>query len=150
VKKVTGTRSGTFKEEMMNRLRTLALVGLILLGSATIALSETFEIPESVTMSPQHFEGYTPKKGDVTFNHAPHMDIACQQCHHTVADTYAIESCTTEGCHDNIKDRTEVSSVYRTFHTTRDTEKSCVGCHRELKRQGPSDAPLACNSCHVQ
>ena len=78
------------------------------------------------------------------------MDIACQQCHHTVADTYTIESCMTEGCHDNVKERTEVSSVYRTFHTTQDKEKSCVGCHRELKRQGPSDAPLACNSCHVQ
>nr|AAB82308.1 procytochrome c3 precursor [Desulfovibrio desulfuricans] len=135
---------------MMNRLRTLALVGLMILGSATIALSETFEIPESVTMSPKQFEGYTPKKGDVTFNHASHMDIACQQCHHTVPDTYTIESCMTEGCHDNIKERTEISSVYRTFHTTKDSEKSCVGCHRELKRQGPSDAPLACNSCHVQ
>nr|P38554.1 RecName: Full=Cytochrome c3, 26 kDa [Desulfomicrobium norvegicum]AAB30388.1 octaheme cytochrome c3 [Desulfovibrio desulfuricans, Norway, Peptide, 111 aa] [Desulfovibrio desulfuricans]1CZJ_A Chain A, Cytochrome C3 [Desulfomicrobium norvegicum] len=111
---------------------------------------ETFEIPESVTMSPKQFEGYTPKKGDVTFNHASHMDIACQQCHHTVPDTYTIESCMTEGCHDNIKERTEISSVYRTFHTTKDSEKSCVGCHRELKRQGPSDAPLACNSCHVQ
>ena len=47
----------------MNRLRTLALVGLMILGSATIALSETFEIPESVTMSPKQFEGYTPRKG---------------------------------------------------------------------------------------
>ncbi len=134
----------------MIRVRMLALVGLMVLGTAVTAMSGTFEIPESVLMSPKQFEGYTPKKGDVTFNHASHMDIACQQCHHTVADSFTIQSCMSEGCHDNIKDRSETSSVYRTFHTTQDKEKSCVGCHRELKRQGPSDAPLACNSCHVQ
>lgn len=133
----------------MIRVRMLALVGLIILGTAVTAISGTFEIPESVLMSPKQFEGYTPKKGDVTFNHASHMDIACQQCHHTVADSFTIQSCMSEGCHDNIKDRSETSSVYRTFHTTQDKEKSCVGCHRELKRQGASDAPLACNSCHV-
>ncbi len=134
----------------MIRVRMLALVGLMVLGTAVTAMSGTFEIPESVLMSPKQFEGYTPKKGDVTFNHASHMDIACQQCHHTVADSFTIQSCMSEGCHDNIKDRSETSSVYRTFHTTHDNKKSCVGCHRELKRQGASDAPLACNSCHVK
>lgn len=134
----------------MKRVGLLILVGLMVVGCATSVLAGTFEIPESVIMSPKQFKDYTPKKGDVTFNHASHTDIPCQQCHHTVFDTYTIESCMTEGCHDNVKVRTEVSSVYRTFHTTKDTTKSCVGCHRELKRQGPSDAPLACNSCHVQ
>ena len=134
----------------MIRVRMLALVGLMVLGTAVTAMSGTLEIPESVLMSPKQFEGYTPKKGDVTFNHASHMDIACQQCHHTVADSFTIQSCMSEGCHDNIKDRSETSSVYRTFHTTHDNKKSCVGCHRELKRQGASDAPLACNSCHVK
>lgn len=134
----------------MIRVRMLALVGLMVLGTAVTAMSGTFEIPESVLMSPKQFEGYTPKKGDVTFNHASHMDIACQQCHHTVADSFTIQSCMSEGCHDNIKDRSETFSVYRTFHTTQENKKSCVGCHRELKRQGASDAPLACNSCHVK
>lgn len=134
----------------MKRIGFFALVGFIVAGCAMSALAGTFEIPESVIMSPKQFEGYTPKKGDVTFNHASHMDIACQDCHHTVADTYTIQSCMSEGCHDNIANRAEVSSVYRTFHTTQDTKKSCVGCHRELKRQGPSDAPLACNSCHTK
>ena len=131
----------------MKRIGLCALIGLLVFSSA--ALAATFEIPESVTMSPKRFEGYTPKKGDVTFNHASHMDLACQSCHHTVADTFTIQSCMSEGCHDNVTNRADVSSVYRTFHTTKDSTKSCVGCHRELKKQG-GDAPLACNSCHVK
>jgi DNA-directed RNA polymerase subunit RPC12/RpoP len=133
----------------MHRIRLIALAVLLILGSAAAAIGANFEIPESVTMSPKRFEGYTPKKGEVTFNHVSHMQIACQDCHHTVADTFTIQSCMSEGCHDNVADRTQVSSVYRTFHTTKDTTKSCVGCHRELKKTG-SDAPLACNSCHVK
>lgn len=125
----------------------LCVAGVMLLASG--ALAGSFEIPESVTMSATKFEGYTPKKGDVTFNHASHMDIACADCHHTVADTYTIESCMTEGCHDNIKSRGEADSVYTAFHTGKDVTKSCVGCHRELKKNGPSDAPVACNSCHT-
>ena len=102
----------------MIRVRMLALVGLMVLGTAVTAMSGTFEIPESVLMSPKQFEGYTPKKGDVTFNHASHMDIACQQCHHTVADSFTIQSCMSEGCHDNAKDRTTANSLYNAFHTT--------------------------------
>ena len=134
----------------MKRINMLVLAALILACGMATAVAAEFEIPESVEMSATKFEGYTPKKGPVTFNHASHMDIACQDCHHTVADTYTIQSCSTEGCHDNVKDRTDVTSFYRTFHTTKDTTKSCVGCHRTLKKEGTADAPIACNSCHVQ
>jgi hypothetical protein len=137
------------QEEYMTTLRTLALAGLLVAASAMAAAAET-PIPESVTLSPKQFQGYTPKKGDVTFNHASHMHIACQDCHHTVADTFTFQGCMSEGCHDVIDNRAEVNSVYRTFHTTKDSTKSCVGCHRALKKEGTSDAPLACNSCHVQ
>ncbi|NLY42020.1 MAG: cytochrome c3 family protein [Desulfovibrionales bacterium] len=132
----------------MKRIGFFALIAAVLGCGAVMAAS--FEIPESVTMSASRFEGYTPKKGDVTFNHASHLQIPCADCHHTVPDTYTIESCMTEGCHDNIKTRGEVNSAYTAFHTTKDTTKSCVGCHRELKRNGPSDAPLTCNSCHIK
>lgn len=134
----------------MKRIATLVLIGLMVLAGAAVALAGNFEIPQSVTLSPKQFQGYTPKKGDVTFNHASHMHIACADCHHTVPDTYAFEGCMTEGCHDDIQNRAEVNSVFRTFHTTKDTTKSCVGCHRNLKKQGQGDAPLACNSCHVK
>jgi len=133
----------------MTNLRTIVLATLLVVGSAMAAVAET-PMPESVTLSVKQFEGYTPKKGDVTFNHASHMHIACLDCHHTVADTYTFQGCMSAGCHDDITNRTEVNSIYRTFHTTKDTTKSCVGCHGELRRQGPSDAPLNCNSCHVQ
>ena len=128
---------------------TLAFVAALILGCAVAAFAEKLEIPESVTMSPKQFDGYTPKKGDVVFNHASHMEIACADCHHTVADTYAFQGCMTEGCHDDPTIKPEYSSVYRAFHTTKDTTKSCVGCHRKLKREGTGDAPLACKSCHT-
>lgn len=136
----------------MKRIGLFILSGFIAAGCAltAVAAEAEMEIPESVTMSAKGFEGYTPKKGDVTFNHASHMDIACQDCHHTVADTYTIQGCMSEGCHDSVANRAEPSSIYRAFHTTKDTKKSCVGCHRDLKRKGESDAPLTCNSCHVQ
>lgn len=134
----------------MKRIGLFILSGFVIIGCALTAVAEEMEIPESVTMSASGFEGYTPKKGDVTFNHASHMEIACQDCHHTVADTYTFQGCMVEGCHDDVENRAEVTSIYRTFHTTRDTEKSCVGCHRDLRRKGEGDAPLTCNGCHDQ
>lgn len=131
----------------MPRTLIIALVGFMLLGCAAASMAASMEMPESVTMSTTA-DGYTPKKGAVTFNHASHMDIPCLQCHHTVADTYTFQSCGSEGCHDNVATRTDTNSVYWTFHTTKNTTASCVGCHRDLKKKGASDAPLACNSCH--
>ncbi len=52
---------------------TLAFVAALILGCAVAAFAEKMEIPESVTMSPKQFDGYTAKKGDVVFNHASHM-----------------------------------------------------------------------------
>lgn len=135
----------------MKRIGTLALlVGMLILGGIATAMAASVEMPESVVMSPKTLKDYTPKKADVTFNHASHMHLACQDCHHTVPDTYTFQSCTSEGCHDNGKAKSGAESVYAAFHTTKDTTKSCVGCHRELKKQGQGDAPVACNSCHVK
>lgn len=133
----------------MLRMRMIAMVGFMILGCAAAALAGNVEIPSSSTLQSKA-SGYTTKKGPVTFNHASHMQIACQQCHHTVADTMSFQGCMTDGCHDNLATRTETNSVYRTFHTTQDKNKSCVGCHRDLKKKGKSDAPLACNSCHTK
>ena len=135
----------------MKRIGTLALLaGLLILGGVATAMAASVEMPESVLMSAKGVKDYTPKKAEVTFNHASHMHIACQDCHHTVPQTYTFQSCMSEGCHDNAKDRTTASSLYNAFHTTKDTSKSCVGCHRDLKKQGQGEAPLACNSCHVK
>ncbi len=134
----------------MKRICTLAFVAALLMGCAVAAFAEKLEIPESVTMSPKQFAGYTAKKGDVEFNHASHMQIACADCHHTVTDSYTFQGCMSEGCHDNIAIKPEPSSVYRTFHSTKDTTKSCVGCHRKVKRDGAGDAPIACKSCHTK
>jgi hypothetical protein len=136
-------------EEEMKRIHMLVLAGLILVCGAATAMAGEFEIPESVVMSPNKFEGYTPKKADVTFNHVSHMDYACQDCHHTAYDTWTIQSCSSAGCHDDIATRSGVNSVYRTFHTTQDTTKSCVGCHLALKKEGTADAPVVCNDCHM-
>lgn len=63
----------------MKRIGLFILSGFIAAGCAltAVAAEAEMEIPESVTMSAKGFEGYTPKKGDVTFNHASHMGIAC-------------------------------------------------------------------------
>lgn len=134
----------------MKRFASLVLVTLMVAGCATAVMAGTFEMPQSVTMSAKQLKGYTPKKADVTFNHASHMHINCVDCHHTVKDTYTFQSCMSEGCHDNPEKTNNPNSMYYTFHTTKDTSKSCVGCHRDLKKQGQGDAPVACNSCHVK
>lgn len=130
----------------MKRLTLAAASVLALAASVTAA---PLQMPESVTLSTKQFAGYTAKKGPVVFNHASHMTINCTHCHHTVPDTYTFQGCMSEGCHDNVATRNEVNSVYRAFHTGQD-KRSCVACHRDLKKQGLADAPLACNSCHTK
>lgn len=131
----------------MKRIGMFVLVVLMLTGG--VALAGSVEIPKSVTMSAKQFKSYTPKKADVVFNHESHSSVACTDCHHTTPQTMTIQGCMSDGCHDNVATRSEQSSVYLAFHTTKDTTKSCVGCHREMKKQGTGEAPLACNSCHV-
>lgn len=132
----------------MKQLCFFLLAGCLAVGWTAFAGS--LEIPESVTMRADQFEDYTPKKNVVTFNHASHMDICCQSCHHTVEDTYTIQGCSSEGCHDDITTKSEPTSFYKAFHTAQDKTRSCLGCHRELKRQGTGDAPVVCNNCHIK
>jgi hypothetical protein len=130
-------------------MKHLGLAGVIVLGLSAVVAAAPMQMPESVTLSTKQFSGYTPKKGPVTFNHASHMDISCTHCHHTVPNTFTFQSCMSEGCHDNVATRNDSNAVYKAFHTAQD-QRSCVACHRQLKKQGKADAPLACNSCHVK
>jgi opacity protein-like surface antigen len=130
-------------------MKHFGLAAVSVLAMAASVAAAPMQMPESVTMSTKQFSGYTPKKGPVTFNHASHMSVSCVACHHTVPDTYTFQGCMSEGCHDNIASRTDENSVYRAFHTGQD-KRSCVACHREVKKQGLGDAPLACNSCHIK
>ncbi len=130
----------------MKRL-TFAAVSVFVLAASVPAAS--LQMPESVTMTTKQFTDYVPKKGPVVFNHASHMTIHCIHCHHTVPDNYTFQSCMSDGCHDTVATRNDINSVYHAFHTGQD-KRSCVACHRDLKKQGLADAPLACNSCHTK
>jgi len=112
-------------------MKHFGLAAVSVLAMAASVAAAPMQMPESVTMSTKQFSNYTPKKGPVTFNHASHMSVSCISCHH------------------NIASRTDENSVYRAFHTGQD-KRSCVACHREVKKQGLGDAPLACNSCHIK
>lgn len=102
------------------------------------------------------------KKAPVGFSHAAHGDMACVTCHHTakgepsgtdgifILDKDGTMSCSQAGCHDDFKDKKGTRSYYRAFHS-KDSAKSCVGCHKAAKADGASpEAPVSCKGCHVK
>lgn len=92
------------------------------------------------------------RKGPVPFEHEMHLadyEIACSKCHHVYKDGKNIweegdpvQKCAS--CHDPSKSEGNVKNLRLAFH------KNCKGCHRELNKEGQSDAApfRRCSGCH--
>jgi len=86
----------------------------------------------------------------VEFSHFDHQNVSCMSCHHTWDGVSEVDSCSAEGCHDDLTNRAEVTSYFRAFHA-RDSETSCRGCHLKMSLEGTANLPTSpCgnNACH--
>ena len=119
----------------------------------------------NITLRP--LAGVESKRSPVEFPHALHFETSCKTCHHTWQGTEKIKSCTTSGCHDQIK-APERSSSYLSYSDVSIKyykyafHKACIGCHREIKiknrelaesyqvvrEQLQSVGPSGCVECH--
>jgi len=106
-----------------------AALPLALLAAAWCAAAAGAGVPAVVEIP--------SRAGQVTFAHAPHAEIGCQDCHHTGV----IQGC--RHCH------TATSTTARTsreaFHG------SCIGCHLADLKVGKTTGPAKrCSACHAQ
>lgn len=91
----------------------------------------------------------------VKFNHTAHGDIACDTCHHKprcaichyspTEEKSPYASCSTSGCHTVQGRSSEPDSRFMAFHS-RDSRRSCFGCHRSLSATHPEFQ--GCRPCH--
>lgn len=97
-------------------------------------------------------EGYAPSKGKlqkkVPFEHGKHQAVECTTCHHKEVDGNVYVSCNSAGCHDNLDSRRGDDSFYAAFHDFK-SGKSCMGCHRGMKKDNKPTGPSACAQCHT-
>lgn len=86
----------------------------------------------------------------VKFSHFDHQSVPCTTCHHTWDGKGKIEGCSTAGCHDNMKSKTDSDSYFKAFHSV-SSEHSCRSCHKKLTDEGKAQlttSPCSNNACH--
>ncbi len=114
--------------------------GLAVLFGAVIALAAG--VTEVVTIDNQYT---VKKKGPVVLSHKKHAvdyKVACVECHHMWNQKKGTQPKKCSTCHKE-KKRGKVLGLMRAYH------KNCMGCHRELKKQGKPTGPTTkCNDCH--
>lgn len=128
---------------------------LICLMLAAAAYAASVQAPEGdITMKVP--EGVKSSRPKVIFNHEPHADVDCAQCHHQWdGKSEDIRACDASGCHDEYEDKGAPQSYYRAFHSRTDPSldyQSCMSCHRSKQQEGVEAGPVSCakgNSCHV-
>jgi hypothetical protein len=89
---------------------------------------------------------YTAKKKEpVTLTHKKHAvdyKIACKECHHTWDQKPGTQPPKCATCHKE-QAQGKVLGTMQAYH------KSCMGCHKELQKQGKPTGPTTkCNDCH--
>lgn len=84
----------------------------------------------------------------VIFNHSTHKQVKCRTCHHIKDEEgKRFVKCTREECHSlkGARER-DPMSAFMAYHT-RDTDKSCYGCHQAERAKYPSFK--GCQPCHM-
>jgi hypothetical protein len=132
------------QEVRMSRFPTVTLSLCALLLGASLA-SAAQQAPGDLRLGPP--DGIKASKALVAFSHARHgaADVQCVSCHHTWDGKSDIRSCAAPGCHDQPGKKGE-TAFYSAFHA-KNTERSCVGCHKPLKKAGKA-VPVSCGQCH--
>ncbi len=104
-----------------------------------------------------------PKFGPVRFSHLRHssaLDVACQDCHHTITDTDTgqIQGC--HACHQAADSRVAaIRPIDKQQQASRNDPRPasarqvlhglCMGCHARRAGQGmPSGPSDSCRDCH--
>lgn len=135
------------------------LLGLVLAIAMTTAAfsqaSESTDPPSEVVFNRPEGAAAT-NYAPVTFNHEAHLAEDCTVCHHTWDGASGIKSCSSKGCHDDLKNREVSNSYFQAFHN-KHSKRSCLGCHSEMNAEGKLKgeapmqiAPCANNMCHVK
>ncbi len=114
------------------------------IGFLVVIFSVTFlfaaNAPDKVTV-----DGAKNKKAPVVFSHKIHADLyKCEQCHHTWDGKGTPKKCTD--CH-TLKGKDKAPKAFIAFHKGK-ADKSCVTCHKDLKKAGKKTGPTKCNDCH--
>ena len=124
-------------------------VSFLYLTGLPLSAEEAQEAPEEIVINNQVYK--TDRKGSVLFSHSEHADgyvESCDGCHHEYKDGQNIweegqpvKKCSS--CHDPSKRVGKIRKLNIAFH------KNCKGCHRELAKEGPTQAPYRqCTDCH--
>ncbi|HIU17933.1 MAG TPA: cytochrome c3 family protein [Candidatus Avidesulfovibrio excrementigallinarum] len=105
---------------------------------------------QALIAQPMKLQHTANEKRHVTLSHTAHQQYDCVFCHHKPVGDNAFVSCAVQGCHDNLdrKDKSE-RGYYQAVHK-RDSEKSCVGCHRKLAQSSEEfkEKFKGCAPCH--
>lgn len=125
--------------------------GPFLVKAASTNAAEEQEFPDEIFIDNPVYK--PDRKGAVYFSHAEHAEgyvDSCEACHH---DYQAGENVWEQGqpvqkcaaCHDPQKRNGKVRKLNVAYH------KNCKGCHRELAREGDTEAPYRqCTDCHAK
>ncbi|WP_319542978.1 cytochrome c3 family protein [uncultured Pseudodesulfovibrio sp.] len=129
----------------MYRIIMIATTLCVLTLTTAMGFAAT-EAPGDLKLGPP--EGMKATKTLVDFSHAKHdaAKIDCTSCHHTWDGTSDIQSCATPGCHDQPGKKGE-TAYYSAFHA-KNSDKSCLGCHKIIKKRDGKPVPVSCKSCH--
>lgn len=114
----------------------------------TAAHASAAALPQDMLLLPP--DGWVTNRAGVPFSHELHDadgTVACVTCHHEWDGEGEPLGCASEGCHVS-ESRRDPMSFYGAFHD-RNSERSCVGCHRTAQRESDARPPVSCNGCHV-
>lgn len=132
-----------------------AIAFLAFYKGSSLAQKETIPIEEKVFIEiPEEILVYIPEgtkktKEEVIFPHKGHKTVDCTVCHHKAYETMAIKDCSVPGCHNNTAVRSGSDSFYAAFHaTSNENHRSCLDCHKMLKKEDKATGPTLCKDCH--
>ncbi|MFW5490616.1 MAG: cytochrome c3 family protein [Desulfovibrio sp.] len=124
-------------------MRKSLLVSLISAAIVCLfAVPAVFAVDAPADMVIKAPAGAKVTKAPVAFSHKGHASMDCKTCHHKWDGAGAIQPCQASGCHANAAAKKGDDSFYMAFHE-RKSEKSCVGCHKSMKK-----GPTKCTECH--
>ena len=87
----------------------------------------------------------TDKFAPVPFTHKRHYvdyEIPCRACHHAWTLDVRDNPLKCKECHKG-KDVSEAILLRNAFH------RSCLNCHRDLRREKKDTGPIGCKACHI-
>jgi len=119
------------------------------------------------TLVLEPLSGAEQHRSSVQFPHATHFNYVCQRCHHEWKGKTEVQTCTTSGCHDQVKTpkiegTQEPSDAIAIKYYKKAYHELCIGCHRDIKQKNKElefsnktlkvelakTGPTGCVKCH--